>query len=162
MAEQKTYEHKLTKEQFYSQPLAAFINDNNESNYDIAKSIVSFFEDRDDGKYSAIVSDKRPFCNTWNEQEKYRYVKHCRGKYIIVWKQTPKAKITDDEIKESTVGSVVKALINDINDTKKINVILSEIFGNYWTVCCEGSVHCTYSQYYIQYKKWTVWRHHCA
>ena len=46
----------MTKAQFMSQPLAAFIDNDRESHFDVAVKITTFFEDRDDGEYALRLS----------------------------------------------------------------------------------------------------------
>ena len=82
-----TQSRNLTTAQFQSQPLAVFINDNDETNYDIAKSICEFFDARDTGTYAAIVSDTPITRYSFLHTGKRRYAPRCRGKYIMVWKQ---------------------------------------------------------------------------
>ena len=160
MAEQK--QQSLTKGQFMSQPLAAFINDNGESNYTIAKKIKQFFEDRDTGVYAAIVSDSEFF--KWSSmitEGKTRIEKNCRGKFIKVYKQASSQNLLKEYKKES-VEAVIKGLVETNDTAETINNILCEMVGNYWSVYKtrdDVSVSCTYNKYYVSHKGWTVWRH---
>ena len=159
MAEQG--HHSLTKDQFMSQPLAAFINDNGESNFTIAKKIVTFFEDRDHGKYAAIVANSELHnYRGWITEGKTRIERNCRGKWIKVYKQCPSRNKKD--YKKETVDAVVKGLIATNDEAIKIGDILCEIFGGYWSVYKigdNGSAYFTYDEYYIKHKGWTIWRH---
>eukprot|EP01083_Nonionella_stella_P265152 898548_1 len=112
--------YKMTKNQFMSQPMGAFINNDFESNDDIAKNIVTFFESRDDGTYAAIVSDEGCNWSCWYAEGKCKCVQNCRGKYITVWKQRQSDKLLKN-FNQTTVRSVVKGLILDNqNNASKI------------------------------------------
>eukprot|EP01083_Nonionella_stella_P268964 909568_1 len=131
---------KMTKEQFMSQPLAAFINDNDEeTNFDIAKSIVTFFEDRDDGTYAAIVSDKQITSTFWCIEGKTRYVEKCRGKNIQLWKQAKSVPLMKD-VKDDTIQTVVKCFIKEHDNLSKVKNDLEEIFGQSWAVVVSRGV----------------------
>eukprot|EP01083_Nonionella_stella_P301822 1037675_1 len=156
---------KMTKDQFMSQPLAAFINDNDEeTNFDIAKSIVTFFEDRDDGTYAAIVSDTKINSTFWFNEGKTRYMEKCRGKYIRLWKQTKSVPLMKD-VKDDTIQTVVKCLIKEHGNLSKVKNDLEEIFGQSWAVVVSRGVaglYATYSKYFIRMtfnnSQWFVWR----
>eukprot|EP01083_Nonionella_stella_P073939 200251_1 len=156
---------KITKNMFMSQPMAAFINDNGESNYEIAKSIVTFFNDRDDGRYAAIVSNtgSPASAHYWYIEGKYKRVDNCRGKSIQVWKQPQSdALLNALTFKEATVKSIIKGLIIDNGTPVKVCESLHEIFGKYWCASIGGSVYSTYGSYFVHMtvnnRMWIVWR----
>eukprot|EP01083_Nonionella_stella_P145776 457492_1 len=156
---------KMTKDQFMSQPLAAFINDNDEeTNFDIAKSIVTFFEDRDDGTYAAIVSDKQITSTFWCIEGKTRYVEKCRGKNIQLWKQAKSVPLMKD-VKDDTIQTVVKCFIKEHDNLSKVKNDVEEIFGQAWAVVVSrgvAGVYASYSKYFVSMtfnnSQWFVWR----
>ena len=156
----------LTTAQFMSQPLAAFINDNDETNFDIAKSIATYFDNRDTGKYAAIVSDIPIKCACSYSEGKYRSVDKCRGKYIQVWKQSGQNFNLNHSPKESIVASCVKGIIGDHqDDIAAIQSGLDEVFGKSWAVFAgkeQFGIYCSYRKYLfngeISGKRWVIWR----
>ena len=157
----------LTKDQFLTFPLATFINDNDEeSNFHIAKNIVKFFEAYDDGNYAAIVSDKPISTRSFKFCEgKCRYDKNIRGKYIIVYKQaiTGKARIYKKDVIEYFITGLI--LYND--NAKNVRYGLEELFDKHWSVIkSHGSCYYTYNTYSFKLRigkeKWTIWRHGCS
>ena len=154
---------KMTRSQFMSQPLAAFINDDEgQTNYQISKSIVDFYQDRDDGYYAAITSDKPIKWSGYHTDAKYKYIKKCRGKYIIVYKQA-KSEMLLKRCKQSTVKACAIGLImENMNNLTEVSTGLSELFGDYWSVCCGGKVYSHYDGFYfvlnIKNKTYIIWR----
>ena len=135
-----------------------------ESNFDIAKNIVTFFQARDSGKYAAIVADKTILAEHRNfhfAEVKYKEDSNVRGKHIIVYKQLASGNVKN--FKASTVKSCAKGLIIDNKDANIVKEGLNEVFGNYWSVVKGGTIYCTFPQGWwhelnIDNETWKIWR----
>ena len=158
---------RMTKAQFMSQPLAAFIDNDSESHFDIAEKIVTFFEDRDAGDYAAIVADQKIDSAFTFSDGKYRECTDCRGRYICVWKQ-PLSETLSTIYSDENVRSVVKGLIMDNHKCSDVCDALDELLGDCWVAVSAprnvntGYVY-TFDDYqvddYRRYNKvWEIWR----
>ena len=148
-----------------SQPMASFIDNDDESNQAIADKIVAYFNDRDDGSYAAIVSETRPKAVGAGM---VKTVHNCRGRYIRVWKQLKSPEPLKLQLKGSTLSALVKGLILEHDNCAAIYVALQEVLGGYWSAVKDnGDVGIAYSHdESISFKKlkvgegiWTVWRY---
>ena len=157
----------LTTDQFMSQPLTSFVNKFNDRNYNVAKSIAEFFNNRDHGHYAASVTDSdSTISRSFSVNEgKWRKEKDVNGKNICVWKQS--IGDNSNKYKEDTVKALARGLIFDHkNDTKKIKEGLEELVGGKWAVCYTNytdiSVYATYNKYFftitVNGKNWKIWR----
>lgn len=158
------YELRMSTARFLSFPLAVFIHDDEEeSNYEIAKRIVNFYDHRDEGFYAAVVGDESIECATTSEEGKCRYVERCRGKYIKLYKQARSSYLRTAP-RVSTVKSMVKGLIADIENCSALKRTMNEIFGGKWSVVKgSGTPYCHYDIYSITVsvneERWKLWRH---
>ena len=157
----------LTKSQFMSQPLAGFVTRFNDSNYEVAKKIKEFFDDRDHGKYAVIVSnsDDHIYRMFKMKDGKYRDDKNINGKNICVWKQLKGDN--SNQFKDTTVKALARGLIIDHNnDVTKVRDGLEEVLGGIWAVCYTQinnlSVYTTYNKYFfdvtVNGNTWKIWR----
>ena len=160
----------MNKDRFMVHPLSGFINeDDEETNLDIAKNIVDFFNAWDKtGKYTAIVSNKRIRVAAGYTEGKYRYdnKKKFRGKYIAVWKQDggePFQKV----IKKEYVKACLEGLIENYDDVEDVREAMNDVFGESWAVVkasskakCKAYFTSTAYNFHakIDGKYWKVWR----
>ena len=153
----------LTKSEFMSKEMGGFIHRNNESNYDIAKRIVKYFDDRDSGYYAAVVNDDNEYCGLqgWIKDYKRKDVT-VKNKRIQVWKQYPSGETSR---MKSNFGAFCDGLIkkhrydfNQIRDGLK-----NDLDGYYAVVCHEhAGIYCSfYNHHHRTFDhgyKYELWR----
>merc|ERR1719361_1864406 len=166
----KSYQSEVTTDQFMSQPLAAFIDNEDESNFEIADKIVTYFTDRDTGCYAAIVADASSPAQYVADyiEDKMREVSNCRGKWICVWKQAKSEKLKVHYSK-TVVSALVKGLtIETKGGPHRIQEHLHEVFGKHWCVV-QSKTSKSSACYYHDHQdnnftfasggyKWSIWR----
>lgn len=157
-------EKKYATKKFLAKPLAGFLNDNGESNIDIAKNIVEYFKSHDTGNYAAIVSDTRiNDHHVKHKEDKYRYEKDVEGKYIIVFKAFTSGMIQDTA--EDTIKSYIRGFMLDNRKATAATISdeLEDVFGGSWAVIrSTARIYHTYDEYsfilQVKNSTWKIWR----
>ena len=149
--------------------LGGFVHNENESNYDIAKRVVDYFDQKDGNYYGAIVYDKGAWVQKYFSfvSGKFREEDDIRSKGMIIWKQSS-SNSTDRMQNMTSWKAFVKGLIKEHNEPEKIcDALDEELDGKYAVV--SGSRSCNMTGYYtfcsdhsfneiIDNKRWIVWR----
>eukprot|EP00490_Sorites_sp_Unknown_P024463 CAMPEP_0114665384 /NCGR_PEP_ID=MMETSP0191-20121206/30648_1 /TAXON_ID=126664 /ORGANISM="Sorites sp." /LENGTH=158 /DNA_ID=CAMNT_0001910261 /DNA_START=40 /DNA_END=516 /DNA_ORIENTATION=- len=154
----------LTKAQFMSKEMGGFIHSDSESNFEIAKRIVKYFDDRDYGYYAAIVSDKGEWVSRYfnYSDDKFKDV-YVKNKRIQVWKQTSSCETSR---MKSNFGAFVDGLIKKYGNTKPIKEALDNELGGYYAVVEDKYCASSYYTYNSKHRHTTshddyyyeVWR----
>ena len=149
--------------------LSSFIYDNNnDSNYDIAKRIKLHYDWMDTGYYTVIVSDKRILSRCSYSEDKYRYIQELKsGKYIKLWKQE-KSKEINKTYEKQMVKLYLEELIEENgNDITSIKRKMDNEYGKSWIVLKSYNdeneaafTHQTYYHFIIKCGNewWNVWK----